>query len=577
MSFLLEDFYSELEPTGRLDTLGKLAHMAVGYYNGLPPQLVTPRTEAFRAMALVRQAAAQNWSGNFEDAYKAFAEAQAIFEKLRADGDNSEAITYGLALTLFSEGSSVVGVNGGGRGTADQLSKAADLLRPLASQPDASRRVRLLYASTLNYLSHTQPMEKAVAMCDEARAILVALGALDLSDLDAASSYADVADSEARHLLSLGRIAEAQKLEKEVYDIAEKVLVQRPGDLHALSDRSWAAELLGSLANRQHDAAAALDYAQRAARAGEDEVRFNPSDVGTWNRWATGLHDVSDLQYELGDIAGSLATLRSVVALGQDKRRPSSLNPVLWYHWIELAATEADRGDAAAAARSMKAFIEAVGEMTSHLPPNDTRHKLLDHPEQGIGAALSLIQGASQVAWNDATAVISRIEPIAVPSAKVNDSYLKGNILISNYNTAARAAIRLHRYADAESLARKWLAVPPNPISESDPRRAASRARAVLAHAVALQGRADEARKILDEALAYYRGEQQAGARGVTFRRDFAYALYVSALLRTSGDDRAKRADLDAASAQLEGASSEARELATLREIAGLIASARAS
>jgi hypothetical protein len=135
----------------------------------------------------------------------------------------------------------------------------------------------------------------------------------------------------------------------------------------------------------------------------------------------------------------------------------------------------------------------------------------------------------------------------------------------------------LHRFADAEGLARKWLAVPTNPISESDPRKVASRARAVLAHAIALQGRADEARTVLDEALAYYQSEQQAGARGVSFRRDYAYALYVSAMVRASGDDRARRADLDAASAELEGASPEARQLTSLREIAGLIASARAS
>ena len=31
VGFLIEDFYAELEPTGRLDTMGKLAHKAVAY------------------------------------------------------------------------------------------------------------------------------------------------------------------------------------------------------------------------------------------------------------------------------------------------------------------------------------------------------------------------------------------------------------------------------------------------------------------------------------------------------------------------------------------------------------------
>ena len=49
VGFLIDDFYDELEPTGRLETMGKLAHMAVSYYDSLPAELVTPRTETYRA------------------------------------------------------------------------------------------------------------------------------------------------------------------------------------------------------------------------------------------------------------------------------------------------------------------------------------------------------------------------------------------------------------------------------------------------------------------------------------------------------------------------------------------------
>ncbi len=113
-------------------------------------------------MALVREGAAQNVERQRGcRRYKNFGEAQAVFEKLRAAGDHSEAVTYGLALALYNQGSSVVGATGAGRGTGAQLQQAADLLRPLVYAPDPSRRVRQLYADTLNYLSHTQPMEPA--------------------------------------------------------------------------------------------------------------------------------------------------------------------------------------------------------------------------------------------------------------------------------------------------------------------------------------------------------------------------------------------------------------------------------
>src|SRR5262245_10849616 len=79
VGFLIEDFYAELEPTGRLETMGKLAQMAVSYYDSLPPELMTPRTQIYRAMALVREGSAQSANGSFDAAEKNFAEAKQVF------------------------------------------------------------------------------------------------------------------------------------------------------------------------------------------------------------------------------------------------------------------------------------------------------------------------------------------------------------------------------------------------------------------------------------------------------------------------------------------------------------------
>jgi hypothetical protein len=86
IGFLIEDFYAELEPTGRLDTLGKLAHMTVKYYDGLPKELMTSRPQIYRAMALVREGAALNAHGDVDAGFKNFAEAQAVFERLARGG-----------------------------------------------------------------------------------------------------------------------------------------------------------------------------------------------------------------------------------------------------------------------------------------------------------------------------------------------------------------------------------------------------------------------------------------------------------------------------------------------------------
>ncbi len=55
--YLLDDFYLELEPVGRVDIVGELAKRALDYYRALPPELRTPETERNRALAMVRYGA----------------------------------------------------------------------------------------------------------------------------------------------------------------------------------------------------------------------------------------------------------------------------------------------------------------------------------------------------------------------------------------------------------------------------------------------------------------------------------------------------------------------------------------
>jgi tetratricopeptide (TPR) repeat protein len=576
VAFLIDDFYNELAPTGRLDTLGRLAHTTVAYYDGLPKEMITPQTETFRAMALVREADALNSRGEVDTAYKLYGEAQAAFEKLRASGDRSDTVTYGLALTLFSEGANVMH---GGRGTVAELQQAADLLRPLVNAAGGTRQIKQTYVDILNILSHMQPLEVGVATCQEARKVLAGIGALDLSNLNAASAYADVADSEARHLTGLGRIDEAQKLERQVYDLTEKVLAQRPGDLRSLADRFFAANLLSTLADRRHDDAVAADFADRAARAGEDYVRFNPADLGTWAWWVTGRSQVADLQFERGEIKQAVATAKGTLALADDPRRPSSLGPVMWFRPLALMQIEAQLGQKAEVEKTLQTFARYRDELVAQFAPEDPRRELFTQSDKTARSRVQLIEGDTQDAFSNASAATAAIDKVKVPQADANSKRARDNYLRATLTTAAEAAIRLGRYAEAETLTRRLQTVPDDPTSGDDPQVRAGREAAMLAHAVTMQGRGDEARTILEPALAYYGREQKAGASGTTFRRDHAYALYVSALAQPAdAAGRARRsADLAEAAKVLGGASAEAMQLAEMRELAGWIATARAA
>ncbi|TMG96660.1 MAG: ATP-binding protein, partial [Betaproteobacteria bacterium] len=96
--YLLDDFYLELEPVGRLDIVAQLAKRAVDYYAALPPELRSAETDRNRALALVRYGAALRNQSRLDESQKALTDAVGVLSKLREQGDQSEATAIGLGL-----------------------------------------------------------------------------------------------------------------------------------------------------------------------------------------------------------------------------------------------------------------------------------------------------------------------------------------------------------------------------------------------------------------------------------------------------------------------------------------------
>ena len=578
VGFLIEDFYAELEPTGRLETMGKLAHMAVSYYDDLPEELLTPQTRIYRGMALIREAGALLSRGDYRTANPKLDEAWTIFDKLRAGGDKGEAVAVGLALSKFVRFSSW-GVSGGPGSRPTDLQETADLLRPWVQAKGTSPQTKMLYADVLNYLSHTLPEGQDIATCEEARKILLDVGARDLSDLRAASIYADTADSQARHSLNAGKVKEAEQLENEVYAMAEKVLAQRPGDLRSMANRALAADFLGRLAIRRHDYVAATDHAARSALAGENYVRFNPSDLNSWVYWIRGKDQVAAVLMEQGHIADALEAQRATVALDEDARKPTSLAPMIWSNWGALIVNEARAGDFAAAEKLMTPGVAAVRAAAALEAEGSPRRALFELAIAGVQARVDLAKANNQAAFDLAMQSADRLRKLDVataePGGAVRDAAaFRANVLRNMLSTASVAAIRTGRYGEAEAAARERHGLPPNPFSELDPQDEKSRAQVTLAHAIALQGRAAEALQITTPELARYRDEQKVGAGGLSFTKDISYALFVDALARPAGDP-VRAARLAEAMKQLDSLSVEAKGLLDIRELRRWIASAQ--
>lgn len=576
VGFLIEDFYAELAPTGRLETMGKLAHLAVDYYDGLPPDLMTRQTQVYQGMALLREGGALLAADQMEPGTRSVVRAREVFEKLRAGGDTSEAVTLGLALSRFTP-YQVWGPSGAPFSKPIDLPQAADLLRPLLDAPGTSQQVKIVYADILNHLSHSQPLEQGIATCEEARKVLAGLGALELKDLTAASVYADTADSQARHALRLGRLEEAERLEREVYDIAEAVLVKRPGDLRSMKNRALAAELLGRIAMRRQDFDAAARYFARSELASEDLVRFNPSDLNSWLFWVRGRAQTANVLMQQGRVRESIAKQYTIVALADDERLPASLQPMLEDTWYGLAELQMGSGQTAAAERSFAAGVKASAESAAQHPEGSIARTWTMGRPRVVRARLALRSGDAAAALDKVTASIAELDQIPVERDDIGLQRDRNFVLEWMLDLQAESALRLGRYPQAEAAARRRLELLPS-IFSNDTVEDKARQQLQLAHALARQGKGAEARDVLAPAMAHYRAGKVAGASGTSFRLRYAEAQLVSALAQEAdpAGRRARQQALSAASAELAGVSNEVRQLRGPRELSAWIAAATA-
>ncbi len=157
--YLLDDFYLELEPVGRLDIVAALSKRAIDYYAALPPELRTAETDRNRALALVRYGAALRTQSKLDESGKALAEAVAVLSKLRKEGDQSEATAIGLGVGLTSQARVASSQNK----RADErvfTIQAVDVLKPLMASPNPSIPLRRAYGLAMTYLGFAQAKPK---------------------------------------------------------------------------------------------------------------------------------------------------------------------------------------------------------------------------------------------------------------------------------------------------------------------------------------------------------------------------------------------------------------------------------
>jgi tetratricopeptide (TPR) repeat protein len=541
--YLLDDFYLELEPVGRLDVVAALAKRAVDYYGALPPELRTPETDRNRALALVRYGSALRIQSKLDESQKALSDAVDVLGRLRAQGDQSEATDIGLGLGLWGEARVA---NSQGRFAEQRLlaQQAVDVLKPLVAASNPSIPVRRAYGTAMLYLGFTQmnnnQEEEAVKTLEESRAAFRSIDGLKLDDLPAAAAYAEASGWLVNALQPLGRFDEARKVGEDGLKVVGQVIDKRPGHMSALRSRALTSDSLSGIEGFDLHDRKALAMAEQAAHDWEALVKLDPSNQIAWNNLAASRQGTAFWSWNLGLIRESLEQWRLGMSIEPNVRPSGMIGGTLATTAGYRTMFEADAGNRQAAESALadnRRLVElAIRDMSkdsfgrSYFPEVTAYYGF---PGTGLGYggyAIPLAAGDYETVRSLARASVKRIEQLKATDAQRELD--KSRLLEIAYRTAAEASYRLKDYAAADGDIKRALeirrTIPKRNLFEE---RDANDALMLAAMTAARMERYPEAQRIIEPVLEFHRRLfARKDNEDLSQHVQYAAALYVSTL-----------------------------------------------
>ncbi len=584
--YLLDDFYRELEPVGRLDIVAALAKQAVDYYARLPAELRTDDTDRNRALALVRYGAALRNQARLDESSKALADAIAVLEKLRSKGDRSETTTIGLGLGLTTQ-ARVASTENRAMDALNTGLQAVSVLKPLmdAATPSAAALRAYGLANTIAGFEQMRgnQEEAAVDTLAQARSAFERIDGLKLDDLSAATAYAEASAWQINALQTLGRIEEVRRVGGAALHVTRQVLDRRPGDMLALRSEGLIFGVLMSTEWNDLHLGTALAHVQQTARDWESLVRLDPTNQIAWNNLADARNSMGGLLWSLGQIGAAREQLRAALGIEQRVRESGMIGNVLSLAAGYLARMDADAGDPAAAAAALasnRKFATLVvrdvkaGSFGAAFLPEFMMYWGFPGSGLGYGAfAVPYAQGDYETIRRMAHASAKRLEQIGdvtAPQAQARNTALE-----TAYRTAADASYRLGDFAQADVDIQRALAlrkvIPTRTLGDQ---RDAGEQTAIAARIAARLGRQAEAQQLIAPVLAMHRElSARKDNEDLIQHLQFADALYTSAI--AGSPDR--KTELRQAAAVLDALPAAMRDLVSTRRLRASIAEAQGS
>ena len=454
--YLLDDFYLELEPVGRLDILAQLSKRAVDYYSALPPELRTPETDRNRALALVRYGSVLRTQSKLNESQQALTEASGILDKMRREGDQSEITAIGLSLGLISQAR-----------VADSLNKApearqfvaqgVDVLRPLMAAPNPSVALRRAYGLVMTYLGYSQlrsnQQEAAVTSLEESRNAYRSIAGLQLSDLPSAAGFAEASAWQVEALQSLGRNDEARRVGEEAAKVAGQVVAQRPGHMVAIRSRALISDSLASSELNSLHLGKAVALSQAGARDWEAILQIDPSNQIAWNNLGASMTGTGYYLLRMGRLREAEQQWRSNLAIERQAQSSAMIGSMLSLPAAGLGALEADLGEPRAAEADFATYARLNAMAVRELPPDAFMRAAIEQfGPFGIGVvaryALPLAAGDYGTVRDLALAAVARAQALKPKDSQ--QEFIKNVNLAATYAVLADASYNLKDYAAAD-------------------------------------------------------------------------------------------------------------------------------
>ena len=533
--YILDDFYEEMSPIGRVDVVGGLAKKAVAYYDKLPPEARTPETRRNSAIAQARYSQVSGLLGRADEAKTLVESAKKTLNDMRAGGDNSDETLIALARVKVAEVKNLTD-----RFDMDRATSAAEeglkFIAPLVAQPNPTKTAMWAEAVLRGYLGFSflrrgRP-EAAIEQFLPMRKIAIASGALDLTNLVATSEYVTTGWQYGEALTTIGKPDDSTPILQETIQLCDKLLEKRPGHRPALRAKATALSLLG----RNEEVAlrwnGVLRYARDSQHVQEQVVALDPSNSGTYNNLRISKLQASHALYDLGRGDEAMTVFAAALAIDKgEKINGFSLLQLISFHGI-LAEGLAQQGKFDQAEIELK---KAEQYLKQFLAVSSDKGPRLSAPGQ-----LASWRARVDIASGNMVK-ISKVEPEMAMHIQLRLARLVelgkdaptgvDDFLLHWYLTAYQALMLKGDYANAASYAQKELQeLLKNKQPFLSDQRDINSARADLAMALARSGKQYDAGNTIKPALAFFQLPAIQKSDAVTLKLDYAQALLAAAL-----------------------------------------------